>query len=124
MISSLGRSECRVKKIINPCVNGSNQTRNPAAKPNERQGSILAVRGKCQGRVAFSLACAHCEIEEIQLPGSFEKVEASEGDGQREAAGAGAAGVDIEDAVAPVGFGFVGVSADDDVVAGGRRIEV
>jgi hypothetical protein len=86
--------------------------------------SILAVRGKCQGRVVFSLVCALCEIEEIRLPGSFEKVEASEGEGQRETAGAGAAGVDIEDAVAPVGFGFVGVSADDDVVSGGRRIEV
>jgi hypothetical protein len=59
------------------------------------------------------------QMHELDLPGSFEEVEAGEADREREAAGAGAAGVDVEEAVLPVSFGLVSVPTDDDLKAGG-----
>ena len=58
------------------------------------------------------------------MPRGFGEVEASYGDGQGEAAGAGAAGVYIEDAFVPAGAGFMGVARDDDVEAGDFGAEV
>ena len=58
------------------------------------------------------------KLYEINMPGSFGQVEARQGDGQGEAAGAGAARIDVEDAVVPVGLGLVGMAADDDLEAG------
>jgi hypothetical protein len=58
------------------------------------------------------------------LPRCFEQVEARETDGQTEAARAGAARVYIKDAIARMGFGFVGVAVDDDLETGGLRVEV
>ena len=64
------------------------------------------------------------EIDELDLPGSFEQVESGDGDGEVEAFWAGTAGVDVEDSVLPVRFGLVRVAADDDVESGDFRIEV
>jgi len=50
--------------------------------------------------------------------------DAGEGDGEGEAAWAGAAGVEVEDAVAPGDGGLVGVAADDRSDAGGGGVEV
>ena len=46
------------------------------------------------------------------------------GDGEVEAAGADAAGVQVEDSMAVVDGGFVGVAVEDDSDAGGLGIEV
>jgi hypothetical protein len=64
------------------------------------------------------------EVEKFDSPGSFEEVQDGQGDGQGEASGAGAAGVDIQDTIMPVEFGFVSVAADDDVEAGSFGVEV
>lgn len=64
------------------------------------------------------------KLDEFGLPGGFEEVEAREGDREMEAFGTGAAGIDVEDTVAPVGVGFVGVAGDDDLEAGGFWVEV
>ena len=50
--------------------------------------------------------------------------DAGEGDGEGESPWAGAAGVEVEDAVAPVDGRFVGVAADDGSDAGGGGVEV
>ena len=56
-------------------------------------------------------------MEEFRLPRSFGQVESSEGGGQGETAGTGAAGIDKEDPVAGVALGLVGMAMDDDVEA-------
>ena len=66
----------------------------------------------------------HGEMQELGLPRRLVELEARDGDRQAEALWTGAAGVDVEDAIMPVGFGFVSVAADDDVEAGGFRVEV
>jgi hypothetical protein len=63
-------------------------------------------------------------MQELGLPRRLVELEARDGDRQAEALWTGAAGVDVEDAIMPVGFGFVSVAADDDVEAGGFRVEV
>ena len=67
---------------------------------------------------------ADSELMKLDVPGSFQKVEVGQADWQREASGAGAAGVDIEDAIVHLRFRFVGVAADDDAKAGGGGVEV
>ena len=64
------------------------------------------------------------ELNEFRLPGRLGQVEAGEAYRQSEAARAGAAWIDVEDAVAPVRVGFVGVAGDDDLNAGGVGVEV
>ena len=58
------------------------------------------------------------KLYEFNVPGSFGQVETRQRNGQGEAAGAGAARIDVEDAVVPVGPGVVGMAADDDLEAG------
>jgi hypothetical protein len=57
------------------------------------------------------------EVEKFGLPGGFEEVQASYGDGQGETARPSAAGVDIEDAFVPAGVRFMRVTRDDDLEA-------
>ena len=64
------------------------------------------------------------QVEKLGLPGSFGEVEAGDSDGQGEAAGTGAARVDIEAAFVPTGVGFMGVAGDHDLEAGDFGIEV
>lgn len=63
-------------------------------------------------------------MQELGLPRRLVELEARDGDRQAEALWTGAAGVDVKDAIMPVGFGSVSVAADDDVEAGGFRVEV
>ncbi len=60
-------------------------------------------------------------MNEFGLPRRFENVEAGEADRQIEAARSGAAGIDVEDPIAPVGVGFVRVAADYDLKTCGLR---
>ena len=53
------------------------------------------------------------EINEFDLPGSFKEVQSGDGDGEVETFWAGAAGVEVEDALFPVFMHPVGVSGDD-----------
>jgi hypothetical protein len=66
----------------------------------------------------------HLETQKLGLPRRLVELEARDSDRQAEALWTGAAGVDVEDAIMPVGFGLVSVAADDDVEAGGFRVEV
>lgn len=63
-------------------------------------------------------------MQEFALPRRLEELQVCDGDRQVEALWTGAARVDVEDSIAPVGFGFVSVAADDNVEAGDFRIEV
>jgi hypothetical protein len=63
-------------------------------------------------------------MQEFTLPRRLEELEVCDGDRQVEALWTSAAGVDVQDAIMPVGFGFVSVTADNDVEAGGFRVEV
>jgi hypothetical protein len=66
----------------------------------------------------------HLEMQDLGLPRRLVELQARDGDRQAEALCTGAAGVNVQDAVMPVGFGLVSVAADDDVEAGGFRVEV
>ena len=72
-------------------------------------GQIVGVRG---GGGGFRPGVGRCDAEE------------GVGDGEVEAARAGAAGVEVEDALAVVDGGFVGVAVEDDCDAGGLGFEV
>ena len=61
---------------------------------------------------------------ELDLPRSLGKIEAGEGEGQREAAWSSAARIDVEDAVAQVGFWLVSVATDYDLEAGSGGVQV
>jgi hypothetical protein len=63
-------------------------------------------------------------MQEFALPRRLEELEVCDGDRQVEALWTSAAGVDVEDSIVPVRFGLVSVAADDDVEAGGFRVEV
>jgi len=64
------------------------------------------------------------EVNELDLPRCFEQLEAGDGGGKGEAAGAGAARIYIKHAIAQVRVGFVGVARDDNVEARGFGVEV
>ena len=63
-------------------------------------------------------------MQELGLPRRLVELEARDSDRQEEALWAGAAGIDVEDAITPMGFGFVSVATDDDVEAGDGGVEV
>ena len=58
------------------------------------------------------------------MPGSFKQVQARYGCGERESAGTGASGVEIQDSIPPVRSRLVGMAEDDDLNAIGFGVEV
>jgi hypothetical protein len=63
-------------------------------------------------------------MQDLGLPRRLVELEARDGDRQAEALWTGAARIDVEDAIMPVGFEFVSVAADDDLEAGAFRVQV
>jgi len=64
------------------------------------------------------------EGDDVRVGVAVGQRDTREGDGEREASGAGAAGVEVKDAIAPVDGRLVGVAADDGSDARGGRVEV
>jgi hypothetical protein len=64
------------------------------------------------------------EGDDLRIGVTVGQRDAGEGDGEREAARASAAGIKVKDAVAPIDGGLVGVAADDGPDAGGGRVQI
>jgi len=64
------------------------------------------------------------KVEDFGLRLGAVDAEEGVGDGEVEAAGAGAAGVEVEDSVTVLDGGLVGVAVEDDADAGGLGVEV
>ena len=63
------------------------------------------------------------QVDEFDSPRDASHIEARQGNGQAETAGAGAAGIDVEDSAALNGFRLVGMAADDGTETGGARVK-
>ncbi len=64
------------------------------------------------------------ELDELDLPGSLEQVDAGDGDRKVEASGTGATGVDVENVLLPIFVWPMGVTGDDNGDFGEFWVEV
>ena len=85
---------------------------------------VLRGRREASRGVGENLLGLGEEGEDFGLRLGVVDAEEGVGDGEVEAAGAGAAWIEVEDALAVLGGGFVGVAVEDDSDAGGFGFEV